>query len=521
MVYYPTSCGSVLLPCKPVSSGNRIGVSTLFCDLGTTVLIPTILVPQMGGDLDDKIKVIQTLLFTAGINTLLQSTVGTCLPCVVGGSYAFLVPTLSIIYSDRLQAIQDSHERFIHSMRAIQGALIASSSLQVWGNIHDKVFLKVEESNAIYTCRFVSPLSAVPLVAMVGLGLYELGFPGVGKCVEIGIPQILLLVLFSQFVRNVKLGKHIFERYSVLIAVAIVWAYAHLLTVSGTYRHAPDLTSSHCRTDRAALVNSSPWLRIPYPLQWGDPTFEASHVFGMLSAVLVSAVESTGGFLAASRFAGATPPPPFVMSRGLGWQGIGILLDGMFGTANGSTISIENTGLLGLSRVGSRRVVQISAGFMIFFSLFAKFGAVFASVPTPIVAALFCVLFGQVVACGLSFLQFVNVNHSRSMFILGFSIFMGLSVPQYFAEFAASAGHGPVHTHSHWFNDMFFVIFTSAATVAFLIAIVLDNTLQVTSAKKDRGMTWWEKFKTWKGDTRNEEFYSLPFHMNKYFSQSV
>lgn len=28
----------------------------------------------------------------------------------------------------------------------------------------------------------------------------------------------------------------------------------------------------------------------------------------------------------------------------------------------------ENVGLLGLTRVGSRRVVQISAGFMIFFS---------------------------------------------------------------------------------------------------------------------------------------------------------
>ena len=29
----------------------------------------------------------------------------------------------------------------------------------------------------------------------------------------------------------------------------------------------------------------------------------------------------------------------------------------------------ENVGLLGLTRVGSRRVVQISAGFMIFFSM--------------------------------------------------------------------------------------------------------------------------------------------------------
>lgn len=32
----------------------------------------------------------------------------------------------------------------------------------------------------------------------------------------------------------------------------------------------------------------------------------------------------------------------------------------------------ENTGLLGLTKVGSRRVVQISAGFMIFFSIFGN-----------------------------------------------------------------------------------------------------------------------------------------------------
>jgi hypothetical protein len=32
----------------------------------------------------------------------------------------------------------------------------------------------------------------------------------------------------------------------------------------------------------------------------------------------------------------------------------------------------ENAGLLALTRVGSRRVVQISAGFMIFFSILGK-----------------------------------------------------------------------------------------------------------------------------------------------------
>lgn len=485
-----------------------LGFQHYFVVLGTSVLIPTLLVPAMGGGNDEKVRVFQTLLFAAGVNTLLQTLFGTCLPAVVGGSYAFIVPILTIIYSDNLQAIQDQHIRFLHTMRAIQGALIGSSSIQIvlgfsglWGIL----------------IRFISPLSAVPLVALVGLGLYELGFPGVAKCVEIGIPQLLVLIVLSQYLKGKGGRLHLFERFCVLLAVPVIWAYAHLLTVSGAYRHTSTLTQTHCRTDRSGLVESAPWLRIPYPLQWGPPTFDSAHTFGMMSSVLVSMIESTGGYYAVSRFASATPPPPFVISRGTGWQGIGLLIDGMLGTLTGSTVSIENAGLLGLTRVGSRRVIQISAGFMIFFSLFGKFGAIFASVPQPIVAALFCVLFSKVVACGFSFLQFVNMNDSRSKFILGFSVFMGISVPQYFNEYAVRAGHGPVRSDSHWFNDFLFVIFTSAATVAFIVAMVLDNTLQRKESKKNRGRHYWKNFRTWKGDQRNEEFYSLPYNLNKFF----
>lgn len=256
-------------------------------------------------------------------------------------------------------------------------------------------------------------------------------------------------------------------------------------------------------------------------------------IFGMMAAVLVSQIESTGAYIAASRLASATPPPAYVLSRGIGWQGIGILLDGLFGTGTGSTVSVENVGLLGITRVGSRRVVQIAAGFMIFFSILGKFGALFASIPFPIFAALYCVLFGLVGAVGLSFLQFANMNSMRNLFIIGVSLFLGLSISQYFNEFAVAhlaqsatsfansvqpqAFHGPVHTRATWFNDFLNTIFTSAPTIALIIAVFLDNTLGVEKAKKDRGMPWWVKFRTFKGDSRNEEFYTLPFNLNKFF----
>lgn len=50
---------------------------------------------------EEKAKVIQTLLFVAGLNTLLQSLFGTRLPAVMGGSYTFVAPTVSIIISGR------------------------------------------------------------------------------------------------------------------------------------------------------------------------------------------------------------------------------------------------------------------------------------------------------------------------------------------------------------------------------------------------------------------------------------
>ncbi|TYJ09836.1 hypothetical protein E1A91_A11G166800v1 [Gossypium mustelinum] len=458
--------------------------------LGTSVMIPSVLVPAMGGSDGDKARVIQTLLFVAGINTLLQALFGTRLPAIVGGSFAYIIPIAYIINDSSLQRISNRHERFIQTMRAIQGALIVASSIQI--------ILGYSQVWGLFS-RFFSPLGMAPVVALVGLGLFQRGFP-----------------LYLKHVRPIR-DVPIFERFPVLICVAIIWIYSLILTASGAYRDKPNATQLSCRTDRANLISTAPWFMFPYPLQWGPPTFSAGHSFAMMSAVLVSMVESTGAYKAASRLAIATPPPAYVLSRGIGWQGIGILLDGLFGTGTGSTVSVENVGLLGLSRVGSRRVVQLSAAFMIFFSILGKFGAVFASIPFPIFAALYCVLFGLVASVGLSFLQFTNMNCMRNLIIIGLSLFLGISIPQFFNEYWNLKHRGLVHTNAGWFNAFLNTVFLSPATVGLIVAVFLDNTLEVEKSKKDRGMPWWVKFRTFRGDNRNEEFYTLPFNLNRFF----
>ncbi|KAL5700053.1 N-terminal acetyltransferase [Ranunculus cassubicifolius] len=475
--------------------------------LGTTVMIPSFLVPLMGGSHHDKAMVVQTLLFASGWNTLLQTLCGTRLPVVMGGSYAYIISAVYIIGDPSLQKITDPHERFLHTMRAIQGSVIIASIIpiflgfsKVWGHFS----------------RFFSPLGMAPVVGLVGLGLFDRGFPAVGNCVEVGIPMLLLVIALSQFLKHIPVKDiPIFERFPVLISVTIIWVYSHILTSAGAYKNTSVSTQVSCRTDRAYLISSAPWFRPPFPGQWGAPTFNAGHVFATISAVLVSMIESTAAYKAASRLAIATPPPAYVLSRGIGWQGLGILSDALLGTGTGSTVLVENVGLLGLTRVGSRRVVEISAGFMIFFSFLGKFGALFASIPFPIFAALYCVLFGLVASVGISFLQFTNMNNMRNLFITGISLYLGISVPQYFNETSLTSRHLPVNTHARWFNAFLNTIFSSPPTVGLIVAVVLDNTLDVERSKKDRGMPWWAKFRTFGGDNRNEEFYNLPFNLNR------
>lgn len=58
----------------------------------------------------EKAKVIQTLLFVSGLNTLFQSLFGTRLPVVVVGSYAYVVPIISIVLAKRYASLTDPQD---------------------------------------------------------------------------------------------------------------------------------------------------------------------------------------------------------------------------------------------------------------------------------------------------------------------------------------------------------------------------------------------------------------------------
>ena len=114
-------------------------------------------------------------------------------------------------------------------------------------------------------------------------------------------------------------------------------------------------------------------------------------------------------------------------------EGLGCVLSGFWGSGNGSTSYSNNIGTISVTKVASRRVIQISGCIMIFLGLVGKAGAIFVSLPDPIVAGMFLFIFPLIMAVGIGTLAEVSLESARNIFIVSFSIFMGL-VSQ-FSEF--------------------------------------------------------------------------------------
>ncbi|XLR22379.1 hypothetical protein S83_050279, partial [Arachis hypogaea] len=76
-----------------------------------------------------------------------------------------------------------------------------------------------------------------------------------------------------------------------------------------------------------------------------------------------------GSYHASSLLVASRPPTPGVLSRGIGLEGLTSVLAGLWGTGTGSTTITENVHTIAVTKMGSRRAVQLGACFLIVLSL--------------------------------------------------------------------------------------------------------------------------------------------------------
>lgn len=106
---------------------------------------------------------------------------------------------------------------------------------------------------------------------------------------------------------------------------------------------------------------------------------------------------------------------------------------------------------------------------MWFFScLIGKVGAILASIPLALAAAVLCFTWALIVTLGLSTLQYSQTTSFRNIMIVGASLFLGLSISSYIQQYQpqsnlilpsylvpyAAASDGPVHTASREVSNL-------------------------------------------------------------------
>ena len=215
------------------------------------------------------------------------------------------------------------------------------------------------------------------------------------------------------------------------------------------------------------------------------PKFHVGFILAVLAGYLASMIESFGDYHACSNMAGGGNPTEKQLSRGIGCEGLGCAITGLLGGFSSTSYS-ENIGLVGITKVGSRFVVQIASVILILLGLFGKFGAAAAAIPQPIVGGLYCTLFGLISAVGIRELTKADLNLDRNLFVAGFSLFMGLSIPAYFGSDAGQAVLENLGTYSTGLRDVVSSIGTAGMAVAAIIGLTLDNTLPATA--QERGL---------------------------------
>ncbi|SDQ46073.1 uracil-xanthine permease family protein [Natronobacterium texcoconense] len=500
----------------PLGESTVLGIQHYLTMVGANIAVPLILAEAMGMPGDITAHFVGTFFVVSGIATLAQTTFGNRYPIVQGAPFSMLAPALAIVAVVTAGGVSGQPD-WQAALLQLQGAIIVAATVQVLMGYLGLVG-KLQ--------RFLSPVVIAPTIALIGLALFD--------APQITTPDqswwllgltLVLIVLFSQYL---DIKHKAFRLYPVILAMALAWIVAAMLSVRGTFGPVSIgpielgpitidgvLSGDHPGYVPLGEVTDASLLLPIYPFQWGTPEITTAFVIGMFAGVLASIVESIGDYYAVANLTGSAAPSEKRINHGIGMEGLMNVFSGIMGTG-GSTSYSENIGAIGLTGVASRYVVQIGAVVMLIFGVIGYFGQLIATIPDPIVGGLFIAMFAQIVAVGVSNLRHVDLDSSRNVFIIGFALFVGLAIPEYMANFentlafrdaigieasiaplvgaeliAGTVLVGWIEAAAIAIVDTVFIIGSTGMAVGGLAALFLDNTIPGT--REERGLAQWDR----------------------------
>ena len=353
-------------------------------------------------DFPELLYLIQMSMLFAGIATLFQTIslgpIGAKLPIVQGPSFAFLPIMIPLVAGKGVDALA----------ALFGGVLIGGLFHACLGLVIGKI-------------RFaLPPLVTGLVVTMIGLALVKVGIQyAAGGVPAIGTPEYGSLLNWSAaiVVILVTLGLKFFARGMLSVSAVLLGLLAgYIFALASGMLTFGAISGSWSNAAAFAL---------PQPFKYGFE-FSAAAVLGFCLMAFVSAVETVGDVSGITKGGAGREATDKEIEGATFADGLGSAVAGAFGAMPNTSFS-QNVGLIAMTGVMSRHVVTCGAIFLIICGLVPKVGAVIRTVPIEVLGGGVIVMFGMVVAAGISILSDVDWNR-RNMVIFAISLSVGLGL---------------------------------------------------------------------------------------------
>ncbi|XP_071091091.1 solute carrier family 23 member 2-like [Haliotis cracherodii] len=462
-----------------------------------------------------KTKVLSSTMFVTGLTTFLMSTFGVRLPVFQGPDTYYLIPLLTMTSFAEWKCPTQESLAELYENTTVNVSLNTRGLLPVPDEFIDNKIQQLMGSlmlaGVIHTLigatglvglllRFIGPVTVVPAISLAGLFLSKVASKFSETHWGIAVVTAAIAFILSTSMSNISTpfpawsrqkgfhlswtGNH--KTFAVLISMVVGWALSAILTVTGSLSPDPKNIQYYARTDsRTHVIGDSSWFSFPYPGQFGMPQFNAFAFTSFMMSTFLSIIDSIGDYSACARTAYLPPPPAHAVNRGISVEGAMVILAGGLGIGHGTSSYGYNISMIGLTKVSSRRVLQLTGVIFILLSIFTKLGAVFVTIPYSVLGGSMLILYGPLVGFILSNLQVVDLSSTRNVVIIGTSLFVGFMIPDW-----VTTRPDAIKTGNSDADSFIKILLSNPMLIGGVIACVLDNVTPGT--RHERGLDWWE-----------------------------
>ena len=376
------------------------------------------------------VDMVASSLISAGVGTLVYLVLTKLRSPVFLASSAALMPVMSTCLALNTTDTVNTHGNFI--------ALIIG--MVVVGLVYVLIGLMIKFLGTQWLNKLLPPVIVGPIIMLIGLGLagfavnwsmYNRGDASLYNPDNYNLVGILV-ALFTMFVIAIisHYSKKTLKTLPFLVGILSVYALACALTGIGIATNVKDLQLVDLGLFRAENIEWLPTFAFMKAAEGAAANgFEWTQLGNILLVAipvsLVAICEHIGDHLNLSNITGRELFKDPGLSRTLMGDGIATALGGPI-SGLGNTTYGENVAVIGVTKIGSSRVLIPAALLTIILGFFGPLMLFVKSIPYAVFGGASLILYGFIAMSGVKSLQKVDLTSNKNMIIVSVILIMGV-----------------------------------------------------------------------------------------------